>query len=67
MHSLGTNAYIFTTVSRCECCVKNLNMNKMFPFADKRGRFGKMNQVDIAFYNELFDSLLHKGMLPSLP
>jgi hypothetical protein len=67
MHSLSTNTYRLTTVSRCECYVKNLNLNNVSICWQNGGRFSKMNQADIAFYNQLFNPLPHKGVSPNLP
>ncbi|KAK3144267.1 hypothetical protein QOZ80_4AG0310790 [Eleusine coracana subsp. coracana] len=49
MHSLGTNAYRFS-----------ISWARILP----RGRFGKVNQLGIDFYNKLIDSLLLKGIQP---
>ncbi|XP_020247658.1 beta-glucosidase 18-like isoform X2 [Asparagus officinalis] len=49
MHSLGVNSYRFS-----------ISWSRILP----RGQFGEINQVGIAFYNNLIDSLLLKGIQP---
>ncbi|WVZ86375.1 hypothetical protein U9M48_033167 [Paspalum notatum var. saurae] len=49
MHSLGVNAYRFS-----------ISWARVLP----KGRFGKVNQAGIDFYNKLIDSLLLKGIQP---
>ncbi|CAL5031054.1 unnamed protein product [Urochloa decumbens] len=49
MHSLGINAYRFS-----------ISWARILP----KGRFGKVNPAGLAFYNELIDSLLLKGIEP---
>ncbi|KAJ1271855.1 hypothetical protein BS78_06G157900 [Paspalum vaginatum] len=49
MDSLGTNAYRFS-----------ISWARILP----KGRFGKVNPAGIAFYNDIIDSLLLKGIQP---
>lgn len=49
MNSLGANAYRFS-----------ISWSRVLP----RGRFGEVNQAGIAFYNNLIDLLLLKGVQP---
>ncbi|XP_068650484.1 beta-glucosidase 18-like [Aristolochia californica] len=49
MHSLGVNSYRFS-----------LSWSRILP----QGRFGGINPEGIAFYNDLIDALLRKGIQP---
>ncbi|CAL5015965.1 unnamed protein product [Urochloa decumbens] len=49
MHSLGVNSYRFS-----------IAWTRILP----RGRFGHVNPDGVAFYNDLIDALLQKGILP---
>ncbi|XP_020248605.1 probable inactive beta-glucosidase 14 isoform X3 [Asparagus officinalis] len=49
MHSLGVNSYRFS-----------ISWSRILP----RGRFGEINQVGVAFYNNLVDSLLLRRIQP---
>jgi len=49
MHSLGVNSYRFS-----------IAWTRILP----RGRFGHVNPDGVAFYNELIDALLQKGIQP---
>ncbi|ONK57356.1 uncharacterized protein A4U43_C10F19250 [Asparagus officinalis] len=49
MHSLGVNSYRFS-----------ISWSRILP----RGRFGEVNQVGVAFYNNLIDSLLLRRIQP---
>uniref|UniRef100_A0ACD5XC65 Uncharacterized protein n=1 Tax=Avena sativa TaxID=4498 RepID=A0ACD5XC65_AVESA len=49
MHSLGVNAYRFS-----------ISWTRILP----KGRYGRVNQAGIAFYNKLINSLLLKGIQP---
>ncbi|XP_047063882.1 probable inactive beta-glucosidase 14 [Lolium rigidum] len=49
MHSLGVNSYRFS-----------IAWTRMLP----RGRFGDLNPDGVAFYNQIIDALLQKGIQP---
>ncbi|XP_039132666.1 beta-glucosidase 18-like [Dioscorea cayenensis subsp. rotundata] len=49
MHSLGVNSYRFS-----------ISWSRILP----RGRFGQINELGVAFYNKLINSLLSKGIQP---